>query len=131
MAYQMLEFLQTTELMEVSTQMETLTVNSELNGNQPDQNFCQDDNDIPKKKKAFYSKTFYSPTKIKARNYLSNISYRRVSDKDFVHAGFIIDMLTYIVMDLKPFFLNTAYSEEENRDMIKMLWEKMFAQKIL
>ena len=51
MAYQMLEFLQTTELMEVSTQMETLKVNSELNGNQPDQNFCQDDNDIPKKKK--------------------------------------------------------------------------------
>ena len=51
MAYQMLEFLQTTELMEVSMQMETLKVNSELNGNQPDQNFCQDDNDIPKKKK--------------------------------------------------------------------------------
>ena len=123
MAYQILEFPQTNELMEVSMQMETLKVNSELNGNQPDQNFCQDDNDIPKKKKK-KSKTFYSPTKIKARNYLSNISYRRVSDKDFVHAGFIIDMLTYIVMDLKLFFLNTAYSEEENRDMIKMLWEK-------
>ena len=54
----------------------------------------------------------------------TKISYRRVSDKDFVHAGFIMDLLTYIVMDLKPFFLNTAYSEEENRDMIKMLWEK-------
>ena len=55
---------------------------------------------------------------------MSNISYRRVSDKDFVHAGFIIDMLTYIVMDLRPFFLNSIYFEEENRDMIKMLWEK-------
>ena len=88
MAYQMLEFPQTTEFMEVSTQMETLKVNSELNGNQPDQNFCQDDNDIPKKKKK--SKTFCSPTKIKARNYLSNISYRRVSDKDFVHAGLLL-----------------------------------------
>ena len=50
MAYQMLEFPQTNELMEVNSQMETLKVNSELNGNQPDQNFCHDDNDIPKKK---------------------------------------------------------------------------------
>ena len=75
-------------------------------------------------KKRRKSKTTYSPTKIKARNYLSNVAYRRVSDKDFVNAGFIIDMLTYIVMDLKPFFLSTTYAEQENRDMIKMLWEK-------
>ena len=75
-------------------------------------------------KKRRKSKTPYSPTKIKARNYLSNVAYRRVSDKDFVNSGFIIDMLTYIVMDLKPFFLSTTYAEQENRDMIKMLWEK-------
>ena len=55
---------------------------------------------------------------------MSNVAYRRVSDKDFANAGFIIDMLTYIVMDLKPFFLSTTYAEQENRDMIKMLWEK-------
>ena len=122
MAYQMLEFPQTSELMEVTTKIETVNEKSELNGNQPDQNFCQDDNGIPKEKRR-KSKTPYSPTKIKARKYLSNVAYRRVSDKDFVNAGFIIDMLTYIVMDLKPFFLSTTYPEQENRGMIKILWE--------
>ena len=50
MAYQMLEFPQMSELMEVTTKIETVNEKSGLNGNQPDQNFCQDNNDIPKKK---------------------------------------------------------------------------------
>ena len=128
MAYQMLEFPQTNELIEATMKIEALNQKSELNGNQLDQNFCQDNNDIPKKK-IRKSKTVYSPTKIKARNYLSNVAYRRVSDKDFIHTGFIIDMLTYIVMDLKPFFLSTTYAEQENREMIKILWEKCFPRR--
>ena len=52
-------------------------------------NFCLDDNDIPKKRSK-KSKSPYSPTKIKARHFLSNISYRRISDKDFQNANFII-----------------------------------------
>ena len=35
-------------------------------------------------------------------------------------------MLCYIIMDLKPSFLNTTYAEQESRDMIKMLWERCF-----
>ena len=61
MAYQMLEFTKTNELMEVSTQMETLKANSELNGNQQDQNFCQDDNDIPKKRERSQNHFIFQP----------------------------------------------------------------------
>ena len=80
-------------------------------------------------KKRKKSKSPYSPTKIKARIFLSNISYRRISDKDFRNANFIIDMLSYIVMNLKPFFLTTTYSDPEQQDMVKMLWEKCLPNK--
>ena len=60
-------------------------------------------------KKRKKSKSAYLPTKIKARNFLSNISYRRISDKDFQNANFIIHMLSYIVMNLKPFFKNYLF----------------------
>ena len=104
MAYQMLEQNQMNK-METKMEADMNKLKLEQNGSQPDQNFCLDDKDVPKKKRK-NSKSPYSPTKIKARNFLSNISYRRISDKDFQNANFIIDILTYIVMNLKPFFFN-------------------------
>ena len=38
-------------------------------------------------------------------------------------------MLSYIVMNLKPFFLATTYSDSEQQDMVKMLWEKCLPNK--
>ena len=61
---------------------------------------------------------------MKARNFLTNISYRRISDKDFQNANFVIDMLSYILLYIKSFFLTVAYSDREQQDMVKMLWEK-------
>ena len=61
---------------------------------------------------------------MKARNFLSNISYRRISDKDFQNANFVIDMLSYILLYIKPFFLTVTYSDKEQQDIVKMLWEK-------
>ena len=55
---------------------------------------------------------------------MSNISYRRISDKDFQNANFIIDILTYIVLNVKPFFLSTTYSNLEHQEMVRMLGEK-------
>ena len=124
MAYQMLEF-QKDNLTQPTKQTEMVVESSEVNENQLDQNFFQDNKDIPKKgKKVRKAKTPYSATKTKARNCLSNLAYRRICDKDLLNASFIIDMLCYICMDLKPFFLNTTYSEQESRDMIKILWEE-------
>ena len=61
---------------------------------------------------------------MKARNFLTNISYRRISDKDFPNTNFVIDMLSYIRLYIKPFFLTVSYSDREQQDMVKMLWEK-------
>ena len=99
MAYQMLEQAQTNK-MENKMEVDMRKLNLEQNASQPDQNFCLDNNDIPKKKRRKKSKLPYSPTEIKARNFLSNISYRCISDKDFQNANFIIDILCYIVMNL-------------------------------
>ena len=49
-------------------------------------------------------KVSYLPTKVKARNFLSNIAYSRISREDFDKNSFIIDVFTYLVLDLKPFF---------------------------
>ena len=87
--------------------------NTGVSGNQLNQDFFQDNKDIPKKKQkrkaetVRKNKTPYSPTKIKARNFLSNIAYSRICEKDFSNVCFLTDALTYITMDLKPFFLNT------------------------
>ena len=68
-------------------------------------------------------KTPNSPTKIKARNYLSNISYSRICDDDFKNLSFMADALSFMTMDLKPFFLKMTYGDENDIEMIKMLWE--------
>ena len=75
------------------------------------------------------NKTPYSSSKMKARNFLTNISYRRISDKDFTNANFVIDMLSYILLYVRPFFMALTYSDNEQRDMVKMLWEKCLPAK--
>ena len=50
MAYQMLEQNQMNK-METKMEVDMNKLNLEQNGSQPDQNFCLDDKDVPKKKK--------------------------------------------------------------------------------
>ena len=107
-----------------------METNLNQNGNQQDQDFFLDDKDVPKKtKRQQRNKTPCSSTKMKARNFLTNISYRRISDKDFKSVNFIIDMLSYILLYVKPFFLQLSYSDKEQRNMVKMLWEKCLPTK--
>ena len=49
-------------------------------------------------------------------------------EKDFSNVCFLVDALTYITMDLKPFFLNTTYFDPNDREMVKMLWEECLPQ---
>ena len=122
MAYQMLQTNKTEQV---------LQTNLSQNGSQQGQDFFPDDKDVPKKKVRWQqrTKTPYSSTKKKARNFLTNISYRRISDKDFINADFIIDMLSYILLYVRPFFLQLSYADKEQRDMVKMLWEKCLPPK--
>ena len=147
MAYQILEYknhlLHTVEQPATETKIEQpatgikiLPPDTEQNVNQLNRDFCQDNKDILKKKEskaraARENKTAYWPTKIKARNFLSNIAYSRICEKDFSNICFVADALTYITMDMKPFFLTETYFNIEDREMIKMLGEECLPEKYI
>ena len=48
----------------------------------------------------------YSPTRIKSRNFLSNISYTGISKNDFYNENFILDVYVLIVKNLNLFSLS-------------------------
>ena len=84
-----------------------------------------------KAKKERKSKTPYSPTKIKARNFLSNIAYSRICNGDFLNVSFVADTLVYITMDLKPSFFKMTYFEPTDIEMVQMLWEECLPKSYL
>ena len=75
--------------------MKTFT---EENENQQSQNSSQDNN-VPKKEKC---RSDYSNTKVKARNLLTNVTYRRFKLSDFMKDSFVIDLLSFLVQNCNP-----------------------------
>ena len=69
-----------------------LSIFGENEENQQDLNFSQDNNDIPKKSIS-KGRSDYSNTKVKTRNLLTNVAYRRFKQSDFNNKSFIIDIL--------------------------------------
>ena len=80
---------------------------------------------IPKKKKKIKKRSFnnYSPTKVKARNFLTNISYNRVKDEDFDNRSFIIDCYSFILLYLNPFYLDRKFENSVEKDYVEGLWQ--------
>ena len=65
-------------------------------------------NRITKKKKLSQPKTTinrYSSTKVKARNFLSNVSYNRMKKSDYQNRSFVIDCFSFLLLYLNPFYL--------------------------
>ena len=91
-------------------------------GDQQDQNFSQDDNVVPKKK--MIRKKDYSNTKVKTRNLLTNVFYRRFKQSDFNKSGFIIDILPFLLQNFNPINLDRKLDTEKEYDMIKFLWDE-------
>ena len=56
----------------------------------------------------------YSNTKVKTRNLLTNVFYRRFKQSNFKKDSFIIDILSYLLQKLE---------NEKERDMVKFLWD--------
>ena len=46
----------------------------------------------------------YSATKVKARNFLSNISYRHMKEQDLDNFSFIFDVYSFLIKDFNPLF---------------------------
>ena len=122
--FQKISQLQSQRRLEQEKETETLlsTFTEEI-GSQPEQNFSQDDKDVPKKKKKRRKsvKSNYSNIKVKARNILSNTSYGRFKQEDFLNSSFIIDILSFIVQYFSPINLNRKLDNEKARLMVKFM----------
>ena len=66
----------------------------------------------------------YSNTKVKTRNLLTNVSYRRFKQSDFNKDSFIIDILSFLVQNFNPINLERKLDIEKERDMVKFLWDE-------
>ena len=94
---------------------------------QLNQNFCSNNNaveKIPKKKITNSSSkgSNYSPTKVKARNFLTNVSYCRVKDVDFDNKSFVIDCYTFLLLNLNPFYLERKFESVVDREYVEVIW---------
>ena len=60
----------------------------------------------------------YSHTRIKSRNFLSNISYTGISKND------VLDVYVLLVKNLNPFSLSRKISDKTKHEMVYMLWRE-------
>ena len=85
------------------------------------QDFSQDK--IVNRHKIRYTATRikYSPTRIKSRDFLSNISYTGISKSDFYNENFILDVFVLLVKNLNSFSLSRKITDKTKHDMAYML----------
>ena len=74
-------------------------------------------------KKKMKRRKDYSNTKVKSRNLLTNVSYRRFKQSDFNKTNFIVDILSVLVQKFNPINLERKLDVEKERDMVKYLWD--------
>ena len=93
---------------------------------QPEKNQDLSQNKIVNRHKFRYTTTRvkYSPTRIKSRNFLSNISYTGISKNDIYHENFILDVYLLLVKNLNPFSLPRKISDKTKHEMVYMLWRE-------
>ena len=63
----------------------------------------------------------YSNTKAKNRNLLTNVSYRRFKQSDFMKNSFIIDILSFLLQNFNQINLERKLDIEKERDMGRFL----------
>ena len=66
----------------------------------------------------------YTSSRIKTRNFLSNISYTGVKNEDFADNNFMFDTITLLTKNINPFLLKRKIVDAKNRDIIYMLWDE-------
>ena len=64
----------------------------------------------------------YSSTKIKARNFLTNVSYNRIATVDYKNKNFVVDCFTFLILYLNPFYLERKFESNVEREFVNTLW---------
>ena len=89
--------------------METLlsTFTESVAENQQNQNSV-----VPKK--MMRERKDYSNTKVKTRNLLTNVSYRRFKQTDFNKKKLIVDIMSFLTQDFNPVNLDRKLDQKKN-----------------
>lgn len=66
----------------------------------------------------------YNTTKIKARNYLTNISYKGVAKEDFFNRNLVFHVYILLTNNLNLFSIKRKVPDKRNQDMIYMVWDE-------
>ena len=93
---------------------------------QLDLDFLQDDNDVQKKAE---TTTKYSNTKVKTKNLLRNVSYRRYKPEDVEKTNFVIIVFSFWKQNLNPTALYRKLETPLERDYVKMIWDSCVPHK--
>ena len=104
--------------MKQQQQQQNIMPNKEHDESAASPDFFQNSNAIKKRSKA------YITTRIKSRNFLSNISYVGINKKDFYNENFIFDIYTLLMKNLNPFSLVRKLNNYNKHEMIYMLWQE-------
>ena len=70
----------------------------------------------------------HKTTRIKSRNFLSNISYIGINKEDFYNENFISDVYLLVTRNVIRFSLNRKLNDKNKHRMIYMLWKECMPQ---
>ena len=72
----------------------------------------------------------YNNSKVKARNFLTNVSYNRITAADYKNDNFVIDCFTFMILYLNPFYLERKFETNVERDFVNVLWAFLMPSKL-
>ena len=72
----------------------------------------------------------YNNSKVKARNFLTNVSYNRITAVDYKNKNFVIDCFTFMILYLNPFYLERKFETNVERDFVNVLWTFLMPSKL-
>ena len=72
----------------------------------------------------------YNSSKVKARNFLTNVSYNRISTADFKNENFVIDCYTFMIIYLNPFYLERKFESVIEREFVSVLWSYLMPNQL-
>ena len=65
----------------------------------------------------------YNMSRIKSRNFLTNILYNGVKEEDLFDRNFIFDVAALIAKNINPFSLERKIFDIKNREIVYIFWD--------
>ena len=113
-------------LVEATLQVENKEIKAET---ETDNNNETIDMDESAKNQDFFQdnkaiKVKYTTTRIKSRNFLSNIAYVGINKEDYYNKNFIFHIYLLVTKNLNPFSLDRKLAHKTKYEMVYMLWRE-------